>query len=169
LPARVVSALAAVSREDLGPPAAPIAGSKARGPAGAPSIRPGTTFIREHQNSLHRVTALESGFRWNGRTFASLSAVARAITGVRWNGRRFFGLRAKIAGRSAKRNSVAHEANREGASPAFLFLAPAGMDGLAQPVKRSLKVRVASFQATLIPRGFLSGHSDLAGFRNPCS
>jgi hypothetical protein len=115
LPARVVSALAAVSREDLGPPVAPIAGSKARGPAGAPSIRPGTTFVREHQNSLHRVTALESGFSWNGRTFASLSAVARAITGVRWNGRRFFGLQAKIAGRSAKRNSVAHEANREGA------------------------------------------------------
>jgi hypothetical protein len=61
-------------------------------------IRPGTILVREHQNVLHRVTALESGFSWNGRTFASLSAVARAITGVRWNGPRFFGLQAKSLG-----------------------------------------------------------------------
>jgi hypothetical protein len=51
--------------------------------------------VREHQNVLHRVTALETGFSWNGRTFASLSAAARAITGVRWNGRRFFGVQEK--------------------------------------------------------------------------
>jgi hypothetical protein len=58
-------------------------------------IRPRTILVREHQNVLHRVTALESGFSWNGKTFASLSAVARAITGVRWNGPRFFGLEGK--------------------------------------------------------------------------
>ena len=33
-----------------------------------------------------------TGFEWEGRTYASLSAVARAITGVRWNGHRFFAL-----------------------------------------------------------------------------
>jgi len=44
---------------------------------------------------LHRVIAIETGFSWNRRTFASLSAAARAITGVRWNGRRFFGLQEK--------------------------------------------------------------------------
>ena len=115
LPARVVSALAAAASGELGPPAAPIADSMARAFVRAPSIRPGTVLVREHQNALHRVTALENGFLWNGRTFASLSAVARAITGVRWSGRRFFGLQAKIGGRSGKLKSVALQANREGA------------------------------------------------------
>ena len=55
-------------------------------------IKPGTLFTREHAGVLHRVMAVETGFAWNGRTFASLSAVARAITGTHWNGKRFFGL-----------------------------------------------------------------------------
>ena len=33
------------------------------------------------------------GFRWDDRTYPSLSAVATAIAGSRWNGPRFFGLR----------------------------------------------------------------------------
>jgi hypothetical protein len=33
------------------------------------------------------------GFRWEERTYPSLSAVATAIAGSRWNGPRFFGLR----------------------------------------------------------------------------
>jgi hypothetical protein len=92
LPARVVSALAAVARDEANPRGRTMAGSEAGSAVGGPRIRPGTILIREHQNVLHRVTALESGFRWEGKTFASLSAVARAITGVRWNGPRFFGL-----------------------------------------------------------------------------
>jgi Protein of unknown function (DUF2924) len=55
-------------------------------------IRVGTALIREHASVLHRVTVVADGFEWEGRIFASLSAVARAITGVRWNGRRFFAL-----------------------------------------------------------------------------
>ena len=35
---------------------------------------------------------LEEGYAWGGKTFASLSAVAKAITGTNWNGQRFFGL-----------------------------------------------------------------------------
>jgi hypothetical protein len=58
-----------------------------------------------------RVTALESGFSWNGRTFASLSAVARAITGVRWNGPRFFGLQENTRGQLSKSSK---ERNKEG-------------------------------------------------------
>ena len=49
-------------------------------------------MIREHAGVLHRVTVVAEGFEWEGRIYASLSAVARAITGVRWNGRRFFAL-----------------------------------------------------------------------------
>jgi hypothetical protein len=90
---RVLSALAAVAKEELGP--RNIISSEAGSLVASPAIRPGTILVREYQNVLHRVTALETGFSWNGRTFASLSAAARAITGVRWNGRRFFGLQEK--------------------------------------------------------------------------
>jgi len=48
--------------------------------------------VREHAGVLHRVTATPEGFEWEGKVYASLSAVARAITGVRWNGHRFFAL-----------------------------------------------------------------------------
>jgi hypothetical protein len=55
-------------------------------------LRPGVVLVREHAGILHRVAVLADGFAWNGKTFCSLSAVARAITGVNWNGPRFFGL-----------------------------------------------------------------------------
>jgi hypothetical protein len=100
LSARVISALAAVGNQELGRPGEPPAGPAPN--RVAPTIRSGTILVREHQNVLHRVTALESGFSWNGRTFASLSAVARAITGVRWNGPRFFGLQGKTRGASSE-------------------------------------------------------------------
>ena len=57
--------------------------------------KPGTLLTREWQGQMHAVMVLESGFAWNGRTYPSLSEVARAITGTKWNGPRFFGLRSK--------------------------------------------------------------------------
>lgn len=56
-------------------------------------LRPGTVLVREHGGELHQVTVMPDGFAWNGATYDSLSAVARAITGTSWNGPRFFGLR----------------------------------------------------------------------------
>lgn len=56
-------------------------------------LRPGTLLEREHGGTLHRVSVIEEGFSWQGRTYQSLSEVARAITGTNWNGPRFFGLR----------------------------------------------------------------------------
>ena len=41
----------------------------------------------------HRVMVLDGGFAWEGRTYQSLSQIAKAITGTQWNGPRFFGLR----------------------------------------------------------------------------
>jgi hypothetical protein len=52
----------------------------------------GTLLVREHDGVQHRVTVTPEGFLWGDRTYASLSAVAKAITGTNWNGRRFFGL-----------------------------------------------------------------------------
>ena len=54
----------------------------------------GTRLCRVWQGVEHTVTVLHGGgFDWEGRRYASLSAVARAITGTRWNGPLFFGLR----------------------------------------------------------------------------
>ena len=50
-------------------------------------------LAREHNGELHRVVVMPDGFAWNGKTYGSLSEVARAITGTNWNGPRFFGLR----------------------------------------------------------------------------
>jgi DUF2924 family protein len=53
----------------------------------------GTIVTREWNGRHHRVMVLEEGFAWEGRTYKSLSEIAKAITGTKWNGPRFFGLR----------------------------------------------------------------------------
>ena len=53
----------------------------------------GTKLLRVWQGVEHSVTVLQTGYDYQGRSFASLSAVARHITGSRWNGPAFFGLR----------------------------------------------------------------------------
>jgi hypothetical protein len=66
--------------------------SPARTKSSAPPLmlKAGALLTREWQGRIERVMALEKGFAWNGRAYASLSAVAFAITGVKWNGHRFF-------------------------------------------------------------------------------
>lgn len=61
----------------------------------AARVQPGAVLSREWNGQMHRVAVLANGFAWNGKTYSSLSKVARAITGTRWNGPRFFGLRDK--------------------------------------------------------------------------
>jgi hypothetical protein len=53
----------------------------------------GTRLIREWQGVEYGVTVMQTGFDYQGRPYASLSAIARQITGTRWNGPAFFGLR----------------------------------------------------------------------------
>lgn len=53
---------------------------------------PGTVLVREWRDQRIEVHVTDDGFTWNGTTFTSLSAVAKAITGAAWNGRLFFGL-----------------------------------------------------------------------------
>jgi hypothetical protein len=62
-------------------------------PSFSRSSRPGTILVREWQGTTHHATVVADGFVWNGRSYSSLSAIARAITGTKWNGYRFFGLR----------------------------------------------------------------------------
>ncbi len=53
----------------------------------------GAKLRRNWQGQTVEMVVEEDGFRWNGRTYRSLSAAATAIAGSRWNGPRFFGLR----------------------------------------------------------------------------
>jgi Protein of unknown function (DUF2924) len=55
----------------------------------------GTVLKREWNGRNHEVTVVGSGFLWEGRSYDSLSKIAREITGTKWNGPRFFGLRGK--------------------------------------------------------------------------
>ena len=61
---------------------------------GAPrrQLKPGTVLVRDYQGQRHTVTVAANGFNWQGTTYASLSAIARAITGTAWSGPRFFAL-----------------------------------------------------------------------------
>jgi hypothetical protein len=55
-------------------------------------LKPGGRLLREWNGVTHVVEVFADSFRWNGRNYRSLSAIARAITGARWSGLRFFGL-----------------------------------------------------------------------------
>lgn len=51
-------------------------------------------LVREWNGVSHVVDRVQDGFVYRGRTYNSLSAIAREITGARWSGPRFFGLKA---------------------------------------------------------------------------
>ena len=56
--------------------------------------KPGTRFVREWNGQTLVVTKTEEGYEHAGRTYRSLSEIAREVTGTRWSGPRFFGLTA---------------------------------------------------------------------------
>ena len=55
----------------------------------------GTRLVREWNGVQHTVDVTDQGAVYRGKTYRSLSAVAREITGTRWSGPRFFGLQRK--------------------------------------------------------------------------
>jgi hypothetical protein len=55
-------------------------------------ISRGARLVREWNGRTHTVTVQEEGFRYAGRSYRSLTAIAREITGAHWSGPRFFGL-----------------------------------------------------------------------------
>ena len=68
-------------------------GERTARPKATRRIKPGTRFIREWQGRTITVVADESGgFVFDGKTWRSLSAIARTVTGTRWSGPAFFGL-----------------------------------------------------------------------------
>lgn len=61
-------------------------------PPAASRLSIGTRLVREWHGRTHHVDVIEGGFLFEGKTHASLSAIARKITGAHWSGPRFFGL-----------------------------------------------------------------------------
>lgn len=53
----------------------------------------GARLTRNWKGRKVEVLVEESGFRWEGTLYRSLSAAATAIAGSKWNGPKFFGLR----------------------------------------------------------------------------
>ena len=58
------------------------------------ALQAGTRQYRSWLGVSQDLLVLEDGYSWQGKSYASLSEVARAITGTRWSGPRFFGLQA---------------------------------------------------------------------------
>jgi len=77
-------------------------------------LKAGALLVREWNGAPQRVMVLEKGFAWNGKSYASLSQIAKAITGTSWNGHRFFGLRPAHA--SVGVDSVAAKTGRRSGS-----------------------------------------------------
>ena len=94
-------------------------------------LQPGTVLVREYQGRRHTVTTVRDGFDWQGTTYSSLSAIARAITGTAWSGPRFFALqRAGDGSKPRKRKSAASfEDGRRQRRPAHGRNGPQAMNG----------------------------------------
>ena len=56
------------------------------------STKVGTHYVREWNGRTYQVAVIETGYEMDGRTWPSLSAIAKHITGTTWSGPRFFGL-----------------------------------------------------------------------------
>ena len=78
----------------------------AEGDAVAASVprvaKPGAHLVREWNGRTYRVEVVEGGYRMDGRTWRSLSGLARHITGTAWSGPRFFGLSKRRAGQARR-------------------------------------------------------------------
>ena len=60
---------------------------------GERNLKIGTVLVRDYQGRRHTVTVAPEGYVWEGASYSSLSAIARAITGTVWNGPRFFAVK----------------------------------------------------------------------------
>lgn len=56
-------------------------------------LKPGTRLVREWNGTMYTVLVTTDGFEFAGRSWRSLSMIARHITGAQWSGPRFFGLK----------------------------------------------------------------------------
>ena len=73
-------------------------------------IKPGSRLVREWHGRTHTVCVTDGGFEFQGKTYRSLTKIARHITGAQWSGPRFFGLTKRSAiARAARDNPSTSE------------------------------------------------------------
>ena len=107
-------------------------------PETAQKIRPGARLVREWNGRTHTVTVKEEGFTYAGRSYRSLTAIAREITGAQWSGPRFFGL----ARRSPATGHPSHHRPMNWARKGVLQMPSRAADS---PGKSRQKVRCAIY------------------------
>ena len=56
------------------------------------TAKPGSHLVREWNGRTYQVEVVDGGYVMDGKTWRSLSAIAKHITGTRWSGPRFFGV-----------------------------------------------------------------------------
>jgi hypothetical protein len=86
-------------------------------------------LVREYQGRRHIVTTMRDGFDWQGATYWSLSAIARAITGTAWSGPRFFALQRAGGSKPRRRSAAAPEDGRRQRRRAHGRNGPQAMNG----------------------------------------
>ena len=64
----------------------------AAGNSGPAIAKPGSHLVREWNGRTYQVEVVDGGYVMDGKTWRSLSSIARHITGARWSGPRFFGV-----------------------------------------------------------------------------
>ena len=74
-----------------------IAGGEEVAAATPPTLSAGAHLVREWNGRTYQVQVTEGGFEMDGKTWRSLSAVAKYITGATWSGPRFFGVNSRSA------------------------------------------------------------------------
>ena len=57
------------------------------------TAKPGSHLVREWNGRTYQVEVVDGAYVMDGKTWRSLSALARHITGAHWSGPRFFGVR----------------------------------------------------------------------------
>ena len=83
----------ATTRRALAAMANGTPGNGADAPAG--SVSAGTHLVREWNGRTYQVEVIDNGYRFDGKTYPSLTTIAKRITGTHWSGPRFFGLTPK--------------------------------------------------------------------------
>jgi len=75
-----------------------IADGKPVAEASRGSLKPGAHLVREWNGRTYQVEVTKTGYRLDGRSWSSLTAIAKHITGTNWSGPRFFGLNGGAGG-----------------------------------------------------------------------
>ncbi len=56
------------------------------------TAKPGSQLVREWNGRTYQVEVVDGGYVMDGKSWRSLSAIAKHITGAHWSGPRFFGV-----------------------------------------------------------------------------